>query len=109
MLAKGPTLPADEVFLYRFSNVPELLDLEDSVAPLAKNEARGNVVEALRAGDWSGKTVVVRVNAASTRWCHRDVIAVVEGAGDVVDCVMLPKVERAGEVAFAHTLLYQLE
>jgi citrate lyase subunit beta/citryl-CoA lyase len=99
MLAKAPTLPADEVFL----------DLEDSVAPLAKDEARGQVVEALRAGSWSGKTVVVRVNAASTRWSHRDVIAVVEGAGDVVDCIMLPKVDHAGEVAFAHTLLDQLE
>src|SRR5262245_21360794 len=99
MLAKGPSLPAEQVFL----------DLEDSVAPLAKDEARANVVEALRAGDWAGKTVVVRVNAASTRWCHRDVIGVVEGAGDVVDCIMVPKVERAGEVAFVHTLLDQLE
>ncbi|MGH2765911.1 MAG: aldolase/citrate lyase family protein, partial [Actinomycetota bacterium] len=35
MLAKGPSLPADEVFM----------DLEDSVAPLAKEEARGSVVQ----------------------------------------------------------------
>ncbi|MDQ3646617.1 MAG: aldolase/citrate lyase family protein, partial [Actinomycetota bacterium] len=43
MLAKGPTLPADEVFM----------DLEDSVAPLAKEDARGNVIDALKNNDWA--------------------------------------------------------
>ena len=70
MLAKGPTLPADEVFM----------DLEDSVAPMAKEEARANVIQALKEGDWTGKTVVVRVNDVSTKWCYRDVIEVVENA-----------------------------
>src|SRR5207245_3482126 len=85
MLAKAPGLPADEVFM----------DLEDSVAPGAKEEARGNIIQALKEGDWSGKTVVVRVNGVSTRWCYRDIIDVVENAGQFLDCIMIPKVEDA--------------
>jgi len=99
MLGKAAGLPADEVFM----------DLEDSVAPMAKEEARGNIIQALKEGDWTGKTVVVRVNAVSTRWCHRDVIEIVENAGQFLDCLMVPKVENAHEVAFVSTLLDQVE
>jgi citrate lyase subunit beta/citryl-CoA lyase len=99
MLSKAPGLPADEVFV----------DLEDSVAPLAKEEARGNVIQALKEGDWTGKTVVVRVNAVHTKWCYRDVIEVVENAGQFMDCVMIPKVEHASDVTFAADLLRQIE
>jgi citrate lyase subunit beta / citryl-CoA lyase len=99
MLAKGPTLPADEVFM----------DLEDSVAPLAKEEARGNVIQALKEGDWSGKTVVVRVNGVYTKWCHRDVAEIVENAGQFVDCIMIPKVEYASDVTFVDDLLRMIE
>ena len=99
MLSKAPGLPADEVFM----------DLEDSVAPAAKEEARGNIVQAMKEGDWTGKTVVVRVNGVSTRWCHRDVIAVVENAWQYLDCLMIPKVEHASDVQFVSTLLDQIE
>ena len=99
MLAKAPGLAADEVFM----------DLEDSVAPGAKEEARGNVVQALKEGDWTGKTVVVRVNGVYTKWCHRDVIHVIENAGDLIDCLMIPKVERASDVVFVAELLRQIE
>jgi citrate lyase subunit beta/citryl-CoA lyase len=99
MLAKAPALPADEVFM----------DLEDSVAPLAKEEARGNIIQALKEGDWTGKTVVVRVNGVYTKWCYRDVIEVVENAGQFVDCVMIPKVEYATDVSFVAELLRQIE
>jgi citrate lyase subunit beta / citryl-CoA lyase len=99
MLAKAPGLPADEVFM----------DLEDSVAPGAKEEARGNVVQAVKEGDWSGKTVVVRVNDVSTKWCYRDVIEVVENAGQFIDCLMVPKVQDAGQVTFVDGLLRQIE
>src|SRR5881396_1711242 len=95
MLAKAPGLPADEVFM----------DLEDSVAPLAKEEARASVVQALKEGDWTGKTVVVRVNGVYTKWCYRDVIEVVESAGQFLDCVMIPKVEYATDVTFVDDLL----
>ena len=57
MLDKAQGLPADQVFL----------DLEDAVAPLAKPDARKNIVAALNDGDWGGKTRVVRVNDLTTR------------------------------------------
>ena len=62
-LEKAKGLDADQVFL----------DLEDSVAPVAKPDARGTVVEALNSGGWGGKTRVVRVNDWTTEWTYRDV------------------------------------
>jgi len=98
-LEKAQSLPVDEVFL----------DLEDAVAPLAKEEARHNIVTALREGDWDGKTRVVRVNDLTTQWTYRDVIEIVEGAGDRLDCLMLPKVQSSTEVVWLDTLLTQIE
>src|SRR5919108_5783503 len=88
MLGKAQGRPADQVFL----------DLGDSVAPLAKEEARKNVVASLNDGGWSGKTRVVRVNDLTTKWTYRDVIEIVEGAGENLDCIMLPKVQTAAQV-----------
>src|SRR3712207_5658667 len=99
MLGKAQGLPADQVFL----------DLEDSVAPLAKEEARANVVAALNEGDWTGKARVVRVNDLTTKWTYRDVIEVVEGAGPNLDCIMLPKVQSAAQVQWLDLLLTQIE
>ncbi len=99
MLGKAQGLPADQVFL----------DLEDSVAPLAKAEARKNVVAALTEGDWAGKTRVVRVNDLTTQWTYRDVIDIVEGAGGHLDAIMLPKVQYAAHVQWLDLLLTQLE
>ncbi len=98
-LEKAQSLPVDEVFL----------DLEDAVAPSAKQEARQNVVAALREGDWTGRTRVVRVNDLTTPWTYRDVIEVVEGAGDRLDCLMLPKVQDPTQVVWLDTLLTQIE
>ncbi|HEU0041923.1 MAG TPA: CoA ester lyase [Jiangellaceae bacterium] len=99
MLDKAQGLPADQVFL----------DLEDSVAPMAKEAARANIVAALTGGDWSGKTRVVRVNDWTTRWTYADVISIVEGAGADLDCIMLPKVQTADQVVALDLLLSQLE
>jgi citrate lyase subunit beta / citryl-CoA lyase len=99
MLSKAPGLPADEVFM----------DLEDSVAPLAKEEARGNVVQALKEGDWGDKTVVVRVNGVYTKWCAGDIQEVVGNAGEFVDCLMIPKVEHPSDVSFVDNLLRMIE
>ena len=99
MLQKAPGLPADEVFM----------DLEDSVALLAKEEARGNVIQALKEGDWTGKTRVVRINGVYTSWCYRDVIEIVENAGEYLDCIMIPKVEYASDVQFVGNLLRMIE
>jgi citrate lyase subunit beta / citryl-CoA lyase len=99
MVEKAQGLPVDEVFL----------DLEDAVAPDAKEDARALVVDALRTGEWSGKTVAVRVNDWTTRWTHRDVIDIVTAAGDRVDTLVLPKVESAQHVAALDLLLGQVE
>ncbi|HEU0214924.1 MAG TPA: CoA ester lyase [Jiangellaceae bacterium] len=99
MLDKAQGLPADQVFL----------DLEDAVAPLAKVDARKNVVAALADGDWGTKTRVVRVNDWTTSWTYGDVISVVEGAGADLDCLMLPKVQSAEHVVALDLLLSQVE
>ena len=98
-LAKAKGLDADQVFL----------DLEDSVAPIAKPGARDNVVAALTEGGWGDKTRVVRVNDWTTQWTYRDVISVVEGAGANLDCIMLPKVQTAEHVVALDLLLTQIE
>ena len=99
MLGKAQGLAADQVFL----------DLEDAVAPLAKAEARKNIVAALNEGDWAGKTRAVRLNDLTTEWTYRDVIEVVEGAGGNLDCVMLPKVQNAGQIQWLDLTLTQIE
>ena len=99
MLGKAQGLAADQVFL----------DLEDSVSPLAKVEARQNIVSALNEGDWAGKVRTVRVNDWTTEWTTGDVIAVVEGAGNNLDCIMLPKVQTAEQVVALDMMLTQIE
>ena len=98
-LEKAQGLPVDEVFL----------DLEDACAPLVKESARHAIVDALNNGDWGGKTRAVRVNDWTTQWTYQDVITVVEGAGDSLDCVMLPKVAGAADVQALDLLLTQIE
>ncbi len=85
MLEKAKGLPADQVFL----------DLEDSVAPIAKADARKNVVAALNEGGYGAKVRVVRVNDWTTQWTYRDVIEVVENAGHE------PRLHHAAEGADA--------
>jgi citrate lyase subunit beta/citryl-CoA lyase len=99
MLGKAPTLAADMVFL----------DLEDSVAPLAKEEARHNIVDALKNNAWGEKTVVVRINSIDTQWAADDLKTVVEGAGRHLDCIMIPKVEHADDVMFVDHMLRMIE
>jgi len=98
-LEKAQGLPADQVFL----------DLEDACAPLAKPEARHTIVKFLNEGDWTGKTRVVRVNDWTTEWTYRDVVTVVEGAGQNLDCIMLPKVQNAAQVQALDLLLTQIQ
>src|ERR1035438_10597283 len=81
-LEKARGLAADEVFL----------DLEDAVAPAAKQDARQTVAAALNAGGWGGKIRAVRINDAGSRWAYRDVIEGVEAAGGNLDAIVVPKV-----------------
>jgi len=98
-LEKAQGINADMVFL----------DLEDSVAPLEKEAARGKVVKAIREGDWGEKVVCVRINAWDTDWTVYDVLEVVGGAGERLDEVMLPKAQSAAEVVALDLLLTQVE
>ena len=98
-LAKAPTLDADEVFL----------DLEDAVAPSEKENARRLVINALQQQDFNRKTVVVRVNGTDTPHYYRDLIDVVEQAGDRLHAIMLPKVRTPGDVEMTAKLLTQIE
>jgi len=98
-LARARDLAADEV----------MLDLEDSVAPGAKESARGLAVKALHEGGWGGRLVAVRVNGVTTPWAYKDVIAVVEGAPGAVDSLILPKVSSPAAVTWLDVLLGQAE
>ncbi|PWU61090.1 CoA ester lyase [Micromonospora globispora] len=99
MHVKAGTLDVDEV----------ILDLEDSVAPSAKDAARHQVVVSLREGVLGTRTRAVRINDATTAWSLRDVITVVEGAGAHLDVVVLPKVEEPGQVRWLDQVLTGLE
>ena len=99
MLDKARGLPADQVFM----------DIEDAVAPIAKPEARKNIVAALNEGGYEGKVRAVRVNDWTTQWTYADVVEVVEGAGPNLDCIMLPKVQTAEQVVALDLLLTQIE
>jgi malyl-CoA/(S)-citramalyl-CoA lyase len=98
-LEKAATSPADVIFL----------DLEDSVAPDDKERARKNVIAALNDQDWGGRTLSVRVNGLDTAWMYRDVVDVVEQAGDKLDMIMIPKVGVAADVYMVDALLSQIE
>ena len=84
-LEKGRTLPADCL----------ILDLEDAVAPDAKEIARGQIRDALRHGGYGRRELIVRVNGLDTAW-GRDDIAAAASAG--ADAILLPKVESADTV-----------
>jgi len=98
-MEKAPTLGADVVFL----------DLEDAVAPDDKEQARANVIDALTSLDWSACAVSVRINGLDTHFCYRDVVEVVEAAGDRLDTILIPKVGSPTDVEFVATLLSQIE
>src|SRR5216684_955429 len=99
MIEKAMATAADMVFL----------DLEDAVAPAQKEAARKNAVDALRELDWGKKIRAVRVNGAETHWAHDDVIEVVEGAGEFLDIIIVPKPKAPRDIWFFDTLLTQLE
>ncbi len=84
-LEKARTLAADGL----------ILDLEDAVAPDAKESARQQIVAALAAGDYGRREVLVRVNGLDSDWGHDDVSA---AAASGADAILLPKVESAEAV-----------
>ena len=85
------------------------LDLEDAVAPDDKPQARKNIIQALHDIDWGRKTMSVRINGLDTHYMYRDMVEVIEGAGDKLDLVMVPKVGTAADIYAVDMLLTQIE
>jgi malyl-CoA/(S)-citramalyl-CoA lyase len=85
------------------------LDLEDSVAPPDKEQARKNAIEALNDLDWGGRTLSVRINGLDTHYMYRDVVDVVEQAGDKLDLIMIPKAGTPEDIYAIDMLLTQIE
>ncbi|MGB0506873.1 MAG: HpcH/HpaI aldolase/citrate lyase family protein [Pikeienuella sp.] len=85
------------------------LDLEDAVAPDEKEQARKNIIEALNDIDWNGKSMSVRINGLDTHYMYRDVVDVVEQAGQHLDLIMIPKVGTAADVYAVDMMVTQIE
>ena len=85
------------------------LDLEDAVAPDDKAQARKNIIKALNELDWGKKTMSVRINGLDTHYMYRDVVDVVEQAGERLDLIMIPKVGTAADVYAVDMMVTQIE
>ena len=85
------------------------LDLEDAVAPDEKEQARKNIIQALNDIDWGNKTMSVRINGLDTHYMYRDVVDVVEQAGERLDLIMIPKVGTASDVYAVDMMVTQIE
>ncbi len=101
MFEKAANSAADYVFL----------DLEDAVSPGDKVQARKNIIEGLHDIDWrgKGKTISVRINSIDTHYMYRDLVDLVEQAGDRVDTILIPKVGVAADVYMVDAMLTQIE
>ena len=91
-LEKARTLPADAL----------IFDLEDAVAPDAKEAARGNVVAAAGSKAYGKREIAIRCNGLSTPWGKADVAAIARSGADAI---LVPKVENAADVASVVALL----
>ena len=85
-IEKAKTLPCDVV----------ILDLEDAVAPDAKDMAREQAVAAVKAGGFGRRELVIRVNGLDTPWGEADLKAAAEAGPDAI---LVPKINDAGDVA----------
>jgi len=85
------------------------IDLEDSVTLAEKASSRANVIRALKEIDFGRRVRMFRINALDTPFAYRDLVEVVEAAGDRLDVVMIPKAGSARDVEFVDTLLTQIE
>ncbi|MBS2029172.1 MAG: CoA ester lyase [Deltaproteobacteria bacterium] len=99
MMQKAAASGADEV----------IFDLEDAVAVSMKAAARASVIEALNTLSFGSTVRAYRVNGVRTAWCYRDVVDVLEAAGQNVDVLVVPKVEAPDEVQFIDHLLSGIE
>lgn len=99
MFEKAAKLDVDVIFL----------DLEDAVAPDEKEQARKNIIKALNEIDWGNKSMSVRINGLDTHYMYRDVVDIVEQAGERLDLIMIPKVGTAADVYAVDMMVTQIE
>lgn len=99
MFQKAAESDADVIFL----------DMEDAVAPDEKPQARKNIIKALNEMDWGKKTMSIRINGLDTHYMYRDVVDVVEQAGERLDLIMIPKVGTAADVYAIDMMVTQIE
>ena len=85
------------------------LDLEDAVAPQDKEQAKKNVIQALKEVDFGKKTISIRINGLDTHYCYRDVIDVMENSGERLDLIMIPKAGVPEDVYAIDMLVTQVE
>ena len=85
------------------------LDLEDSVAPSDKDSARQNIIKAISDLDWGNKLLSVRINGLDTPYWYRDVVDLLEQAGERLDQIMIPKVGCAADVYAVDALVTAIE
>jgi citrate lyase subunit beta/citryl-CoA lyase len=81
-----------------------ILDLEDAVAPTAKEEARAIVCGNAASGDYGKREIIIRVNGLDTEWGRDDIIAASKAGPDAI---LLPKVESAAQVQELEALMVQ--
>ena len=91
-LEKAKTVAADGL----------ILDLEDATAPDAKEIARRQVCEAVRAGGYGMRELIIRVNSLSTRWGYEDIAAAAQSG---CHAILLPKVESADAVRHLEAIM----
>jgi citrate lyase subunit beta/citryl-CoA lyase len=101
MVRKAADSAADVVFL----------DLEDAVAPPEKPKARANAIAALNEIDWAArnKAVSVRINGLDTHYMYRDVVDIMEQAGDRLDMILIPKLGVWSDLYMVEAMVNQIE
>src|SRR5690554_3180604 len=85
------------------------IDLEDSVSPNDKDMARKQAIEAINSVDWGNKYLSVRINSLDTGWWYRDVVDLLEQAGDRLDQIMIPKAGCAADIYAVDALVTAIE
>ncbi|RLB90280.1 MAG: CoA ester lyase [Deltaproteobacteria bacterium] len=86
-----------------------MLDLEDSVPTNKKHEALKMVIQSLRDLNWGTKTVTVRINAPDTPFAYKEIIEIIENAGERLDAIVVPKINHPGDIHFISRLLDGVE
>ena len=122
-LRESPFRPSRMIHFFPASNpkmvakLPELAtkvdvllaNLEDGVPAADKEAARRGMVDVGRSVDFGAAQFWTRVNALDSPWALDDLIAAVTEVGDVLDVIMVPKVEGAEDIHYVDRLLAQLE